>query len=137
LSTVAREPRGEAEALASVLYERYGARIQRFCRAQLRSREDAEDAVQTTFLKVFAALQAGVVPEYEAPWLYKIAHNVCLSRRLAAVRRGRVERPEDLQALQDELPARIDGSGGEELIGLEAALAEMPENQRRAILLRE
>jgi RNA polymerase sigma factor (sigma-70 family) len=102
----------------------------------LRSREDAEDAVQNTFLGVYEALQRGIVPEFEAAWLYKIAHNVCLSRRLSASRRGRVESPADLQELEERLPGRAT-DGYEELFGLDDALAAMPENLRRAILLRE
>jgi RNA polymerase sigma factor (sigma-70 family) len=102
----------------------------------LRSREDAEDAVQNTFLGVYGALQRGIVPEFEAAWLYKIAHNVCLSRRLGASRRGRVESPADLQELEERLPGR-ETDGYEELFGLDDALAAMPENLRRAILLRE
>jgi RNA polymerase sigma-70 factor (ECF subfamily) len=76
------------------------------------------------------------VPEFESAWLYKIAHNVCLSRRLGALRRGRVEAPADLQELEERLPGRASGDH-EELFGLDDALASMPENLRRAILLRE
>jgi RNA polymerase sigma factor (sigma-70 family) len=91
--------------------------------------------VQTTFLRAFSALQRGVEPEYESAWLYKIAHNVCLSRRLAAARRSRVEAPRDLQEIQDSLPAPQ--RGGDELIRLDDALAGMPERLRTALLLRE
>src|SRR5213075_3173837 len=49
--------------------------------------------------------------------------------------RGRVESPNDFEVLQEIVPSR--GSRADELIGLEEALEGMPENQRRAILLRE
>src|SRR5213075_52867 len=49
--------------------------------------------------------------------------------------RGRVESPNDFEVLQEIVPSR--GSRADELIGLEDALEAMPENQRRAILLRE
>ena len=81
---------GRAEEETARLYSEYHARIYRHCLLRLRSREDAEDAVQNTFLRVYTALERGVVPEFEGPWLYKIAHNVCLSRRLGATRRARV-----------------------------------------------
>ena len=64
---------------AEVLFTRYRDQIYRFCYARLRSREEAEDATQNVFMRVHMALKRGVVPEYEAAWLYKIAHNVCLS----------------------------------------------------------
>jgi RNA polymerase sigma factor (sigma-70 family) len=122
-------------ARASDLYERYAQRIFGYCLHRLGSREEAEDAVQTTFLNAFRGLSRGVVPESEAAWLFKIAENVCLSRHRASFRRRRVEAPADLRAVEETVaaPARPD----EELIPLEDALADMPEAQRRALLLRE
>ena len=117
------------------LFERYRSRILTYCWHELGSREEAEDAVQTTFLQAFRALRRGVEPEAEAAWLFSIAKNVCRARRRAAWRRARVETPADLQALQFEAPAVT--SKSDELIQIGDALAEMPENQRRAILLRE
>src|SRR5436305_7598157 len=120
---------------AADLYERYSGQIYGFCLHQLRSREEAEDAVQTTFMNAFRGLQRGIVPELESAWLFKIAHNVCLSRRRSAWRRGRIEAPNNLEVLQEVVPARE--RIGDELMRLQDVLEEMPENQRRAILLRE
>jgi RNA polymerase sigma factor (sigma-70 family) len=125
----------EADA-ARALYERHAGQLYGFCLHRLGSREEAEDAVQTTFLNAFRGLRRGVVPEAEAAWLFKIAENVCLTRRRSAWRRGRVESPSDMQVLQDVTPAR-QTDGGDELIPLSDALAAMPDSQRRAILLRE
>jgi RNA polymerase sigma factor (sigma-70 family) len=120
---------------ATDLYERYAPRIFGYCLHRLGSREEAEDAVQTTFLNAFRSLSRGVVPESESAWLFKIAENVCLSRHRASFRRRRVEAPADLRAVEETVaaPARSD----DELIPLEGALADMPETQRRALLLRE
>jgi RNA polymerase sigma factor (sigma-70 family) len=126
---------GWAEEETARLYSAYHAKIYRHCLRQLRSREDAEDAVQNTFLRVHTALQRGVVPEFEGPWLYKIAHNVCLSRRLGATRRARVEAPTDLGPLEERMAGREPPR--DELFGLDDALAAMPPRLRRAILLRE
>lgn len=120
---------------AGDLYERYSAQILGYCLHQLGSREEAEDAVQTTFMNAFRGLQRGIVPELESAWLFKIAHNVCLSRRRSSWRRGRVEAPNNLEVLQEVIPGREQVS--DELIRLQDVLEEMPENQRRAILLRE
>ena len=118
------------------LYERYAPQIFGFCVNQLGSRDEAEDAVQTTFLNAHRALQRGVTPDAELPWLFKIAHNVCLTRRRSARRRVRVETPSDLGAVQDVLPAPTRDSA-DELLRLTDALGDMPPSQRRAILLRE
>jgi RNA polymerase sigma factor (sigma-70 family) len=124
------------EAVATrELYERYARQIYAFCLNRLRSREEAEDATQSTFLNAFRGLKRGIEPEHDAAWLYKIAENVCLTRGRSRLRRARVESPGDLDAIQDVLPSpprEMDA-----LIGLPEALEGMPEHQRRALLLRE
>src|SRR5213592_2902170 len=120
---------------AGALYEQYSRRIFGYCLRRLPSREEAEDAVQHTFMNAFGGLRKGVVPRSEAAWLFKIAENVCRERRRSAWRRGRVESAEDPDALQ-QLAAAPE-SPHDELDGLADALAELPPNQRRAILLRE
>jgi RNA polymerase sigma factor (sigma-70 family) len=122
-------------AAAGDLYERYSGQIYGYCLHQLGSREEAEDAVQTTFMNAFRGLSRGIVPELESAWLFKIAHNVCLSRRRSSWRRGRVEAPNNFEVLQEIVPGREQVA--DELIRLQDVLEEMPENQRRAILLRE
>ena len=120
---------------AGALYERYSSQIFGYCLHQLGSREEAEDAVQTTFMNAFRGLQRGIVPELESAWLFKIAHNVCLSRRRSSWRRGKVEAPNNFEVLQEVVPGREHVA--DELIRLQDVLEDMPENQRRAILLRE
>jgi RNA polymerase sigma factor (sigma-70 family) len=121
--------------LTRALYERYSAQIFRFCLHQLGSREEAEDAVQSTFLNAFRGIKRGIAPEQESAWLFKIAHNVCLSRRRASWRRGRIESAADFELVEELTPApsRL----ADELVGLQDVLEQMPEGQRRAILLRE
>ena len=118
------------------LYRQYGKQIYAYCLHQLRSREEAEDAVQTTFLNAFRGLQRGTTTRFEQAWLYKIARNVCIARGSSSGRRLRLETPNDFEILQETVP---DGAHTDvvELMGLEEALERMPENQRRAILLRE
>jgi RNA polymerase sigma-70 factor, ECF subfamily len=118
------------------LYERHSSRIFGFCLSRLGSREEAEDAVQTTFLNVQRGLGRGVVPEYELAWLFKIAQNVCHNRHQSARRRGRVEAAHDLDALQDVI-ASPDRSPAVSLAELTQALGAIPTRQRRALLLRE
>jgi len=121
---------------AAHLYERYGNQIYRYCLGRLRDREDAADAAQNTFLRVHLALEKGVVPRYEASWLYKIAHNVCLSWIESSGRRALVETPRDLDSL-DEAVLAGPASEHEAVEDLAEALAALPHNLRQAILLRE
>jgi RNA polymerase sigma factor (sigma-70 family) len=124
----------EADATRA-LYEQYANQVFRYCLHQLGSREEAEDAVQSTFLNAFRGIKRGVVPDLEAAWLFKIAHNVCLSRRRSAWRRGRIESPADFEVIEELAPAP--SRRADELIGLQDVLERLPETQRRAILLRE
>ena len=122
-------------AQAGLLYERYSSRILGYCRRRLPSHEEAEDAVQHTFLNAYRSLRTGVVPHAEAAWLYKIAENVCHERRRSAWRRSRVEIVSDDGELREAVAAPV--RQHDELAGLADALAELTPNQRRAILLRE
>lgn len=117
------------------LYERHGARVQAYCRRRLHSQEEAEDALQTTFLYACRGLQRGVVPENEVAWLLKIAHNVCLSTWDSDRRRRRLElvqAPDLLEELTPAVPTEP-----ESVIALETALGDLTDLQRKAILLRE
>ncbi|MFL5946669.1 MAG: sigma-70 family RNA polymerase sigma factor [Gaiellaceae bacterium] len=131
------QPRAETpEAYAEDLYKRYHGAVFRLCQSQLRRREDADDAVQTTFIYALLSLRRGVVPQLELPWLITIAKNACSTRRRSGMRRGEYETTHDLDSLQDRLaaPERADVASGEDF---RDALSDVPENQRKALLLRE
>jgi RNA polymerase sigma-70 factor (ECF subfamily) len=121
-------------ARSGLLYERYSRQLQGFCRARLGSREEAEDAVQQTFLNAHRSLRSGTVPRAEAAWMFAIAANVCRERHRSAWRRSRVEVVSD-DGLVGERAAPEHSH--EELTGMADALAELTPNQRRAILMRE
>ncbi|HXR12208.1 MAG TPA: sigma-70 family RNA polymerase sigma factor, partial [Gaiellaceae bacterium] len=128
---------GSVADVTHELYRQYGRQIYAYCLHHLRSREEAEDAVQTTFLNAFRGLQRGTVARSEQAWLYKIAQNVCFARRASSGRRLRLEAPNDFEILQETVPSQSSTGSSLELMGLDEALEKMPENQRRAILLRE
>ena len=131
-----RSDAGSPEGYAEILYQRHHRAIFAFCLNRLRRREDADDAVQLTFIYALQSLRRGIVPELELPWLFTIARNVCSTRRRNGRRRGEFESPQDLDAIQERLavPERRDVARAEDFT---AALREIPENQRKAILLRE
>jgi len=132
-------PATQSEPLAADatrhLFETHRQRIFGFCLSQLGNHHDAEDAVQTTFLYAFGCLERGVVPEAELAWLFKIALNVCRTRRRSLGRRRRVEAPTDFDSCEYAFAAPE--RGDDQLLGLSGALAAMPVNQRNALLLRE
>ena len=103
----------------------------RFCLYRLGVPEDAEDAVQVTFLHAFRALDDGTVPRSESAWLRKIAENVCTTRHRSTFRRRRFE----MTVPVDETLAAPEHD--DVVLDFENALRELPPRQRRALLLRE
>lgn len=121
--------------LAEDLFTEHSRLIYAYCLRRLDSPEEAEDALQATYLNACRSLMRGFEPNEGQAWLLKVAHNVCVSRLRSKSRRRLLERPQDFQEVQNQLAAPE--IADEELFGLEDALAGMPEQQRRAILLRE
>jgi RNA polymerase sigma-70 factor (ECF subfamily) len=139
---IGAEARADAATTAAErtreLYESHGQRVFTFCQSRLGNREEAQDATQTTFIYAMRSLERGVVLEFELAWLLKIAFNVCRSTRrsshwqMATASQGLVE--------VDDLPDVSPSDGLERNARLEAlreGLRSLPENQQRAILLRE
>jgi RNA polymerase sigma factor (sigma-70 family) len=133
LGTVAAQTTVTGEAQ---LFERHSDLVYRYCLRMLGSREDAEDATQTTFVQALRALRRGVTPNYEQAWLLTIARNECKSRYRAGSRRRARELAHDPQTLAEFAAAAPNGGDGR-LIGVQSALTRLPETQRRALLLRE
>ena len=121
-----RRLRRPAGAQIDQLYRRYAEEVFRYSVAVLRSRADAEDVVQTVFVRALRALERGERVAKPHNWLIKIAHNEC--RRLLASRRVHAELPEELAAEPAER------GRAEELRG---ALDALPAQQRQALVLRE
>jgi RNA polymerase sigma factor (sigma-70 family) len=120
---------------AARLFEEHSGWIYGYCLRLLRSPEEAEDALQATYLNACRGLNDGVRPRVDSAWLLRIAQNVCLTRLRSSGRRARAERVQDVELLEETVAAPA--HRGDELIGLTDALASLPEQQRRAILLRE
>jgi RNA polymerase sigma-70 factor (ECF subfamily) len=119
-----------AAETAALLFERHSRRLFAFCLRRLGTPEEAEDAVQQTFMKAFAAVRGGFVPAAEKAWLYRIAENVCTDRLRSATFRLRHESsPDALAAVAAPATDRHAEIG--------AALASLGEHQRRALVLRE
>ena len=126
-----RAARGDAAAFAAV-YERHHQALYRYCRSILRHEEDAQDALQSTMTRAFAALQDEQRDFELRPWLFRIAHNEAIS----ILRRRRDDRPSSTTCPRaGELEDRV--AEREELRLLQLDLADLPERQRAALVLRE
>ena len=59
------------------LYARHRGRLYRYCRYRLASHEEAEDAVQETYVRAWANLASFGGDRHVCPWLRVIAGNIC------------------------------------------------------------
>ena len=132
----ASNPARDAAIAARVeqLYESHAALVRSVCRSLLRDRVEAEDAVQQTFLSAQRALLNGSSPREPGAWLATIARHESLARV-----RGRMREPlpmelEEHRAAPDAHAAAVERHDAG---ALRDALAELPVQQREAILLRE
>ena len=102
------------------------------CRLILRDPVEAEDAAQQTFLSAYRGLLSGQEPRQASAWLGTIARNECRARlRNRSTEPGRLVREPVGEELQHDVGRRA------EIHALCAALAELPPQQRDAIVLRE
>jgi RNA polymerase sigma factor (sigma-70 family) len=124
--------RGSERAFAS-LYERHHQAIYRYCRSILRNDHDAQEALQSTMMRAYAALGARDRELSLKPWLFRIAHNEAIS----ILRR---RRPEEAWSDERELSScSVEGSleVRERLSMLMGDLRTLPERQRAALVMHE
>ena len=123
------------ESAFVAIYDRHHRGLIAFCRHMLSSKEEAEDALQHTFLAAYKALTGtGRPPKTLKPWLYTIAHNRCVSM----LRARRAHEPADDRndgladpGLADVVQRRAD------LRDLLGDLHRLPEDQKAALVLFE
>ena len=102
-------------------------------RSILRHDQDAQDALQSTMTKAFAALQEEQRDFEVRPWLFRIAHNEAIS--LLRRRRPTAELEAAASLGTDGLAEQVEDR--RRLAELESDLADLPERQRAALVLRE
>ena len=111
---------------------RYRRQLLRYC-GRLLSEQRAEDAVQQTFVKAYAAMTDGDAELHLRPWLYRIAHNTALNvLREQGVGHEPLDERLDGVEQPDQALERRQG-----LRDTLAAVQALPARQRDAIVLRE
>ena len=102
---------GDAQAFAT-LYRRYLNRVYAFTATRVATREMAEDATQTTFLKALGSLHSCRDPELFAGWLFAIARNVVgeqyRARRHGSTPLEEASDPEDPDPTPEEHALRVE-----------------------------
>jgi RNA polymerase sigma-70 factor, ECF subfamily len=128
-AAAARAARGDRDAL-QYLYTRYSSNVYRYVRSLVRDEHEAEDITQGVFLKLMS-----VLPQYEeakAPfsgWILRVARNLAIDH----LRRRQPILAEEVFGAD----ASADEVGHQCSASLREALAGLPEEQRRVLLLRQ
>jgi RNA polymerase sigma-70 factor (ECF subfamily) len=139
-----RVKRGDRAAFAR-LVEKYRQPLFNFIFRTLRDEAETEDVAQNTFLQVWKSRARYQRTAKFSTWLFTIARNLCLNE-IRRRSRHPAESLEETHAEHDDQPQRQyedkkiflptdDALHGELARKIEEALAELPENQRTAILL--
>jgi RNA polymerase sigma-70 factor, ECF subfamily len=139
-----RVKRGDRAAFAE-LVEKYKQPVLNFVFRSLHDEAESEDVAQNVFLQVYKSRARYQRTAKFSTWLFTIARNLCLNE-LRRRSRHPAESIEEAHAEQQDQPRQQfeDKSQmappekllqGELVKKIEEALAELPENQRTAILL--
>jgi len=120
------------EAAFEVVYDRYHRQLLSFCRHMLGRAEEADDAVQQTFISAYGDLKRSDKPIALRAWLFTIARNRCLS-----ILRARRETAtlEDVAPETGGLAAEVQQR--EDLRSMLGDISRLPEDQRAALVLSE
>lgn len=131
--------------------EHFHAKVFQHAWIMCRNREDAEEVAQEALLRVFQNFEQLREPERVRPWVFQIARNECLMKR-----RKSIYAPTTELSLEELMPARSNENGQtkiqladwsrlpedqalqSQMNGLLGrAIAELPENYRSVLLLRD
>ncbi|MCB9030315.1 MAG: sigma-70 family RNA polymerase sigma factor [Deltaproteobacteria bacterium] len=143
---VARATNGDRDAFR-ILVEKYQSRIYSMVYGIVRSKEDAEDLVQESFVKAYFSLKKFRGDSSFYTWLYRIAYNMTIDfKRKMGRRDGVISDVEDDVALAIQSSGLEQGSSQNPLdvvqrkqtaAMINQALSTLSEEHRVAVTLRE
>jgi len=148
-ATLVAQARAGDELAFEALVDRHEAAIYQLAWRMLRNREDALDAVQETFLRVFRGLASFRGEASMRTWTYGIALNVCRNKLESAEWKARPRQdslqlvdPGDGEERERPLPDPAPGPeatayGSELRCALDAALGRLTGEHREIIVLRD
>lgn len=124
----------------SELVEATHREVYTLCLRILRDPDDAAEATQDTYLKVYRALAGFRGESMFETWLYRVATNAAISKH-----RSRKRKQEHETGAAEEVLSRTAGGASTEAAAgakldlqlLEGALGRLPEHYRSAVLLRD
>ena len=133
---------------AGLVIKRNNQRLYRAAWSVLKDRWEAEEAVQDGYLKAFAAIGSFAGKSSLSTWLTRIVLNEALGRRRSAQRRSRQLREQSVAIIEEyreklmagssrTLSPEADVARNQIAKLLEAAVADLPEEFRLVLMLRD
>ena len=119
-----------------ILHDRYRQRLFAYVRQMLSagSRQDAEDVLQDVFVRAYGALRNDNREMNVRAWLYRVAHNRCIDH----LRRPIPPAAEIFEVSRKPLHDPVEeAQRRDDLRRLVADVAQLPDQQRSALLMRE
>jgi hypothetical protein len=119
--------RDEAETAFAALVDRHGAMVMGVCRRLLSDSNDADDALQATFLVLVRRAHSIARRDLLANWLYRVAYQTArVARTRAAKRRAKERQVIDVLRTRSTQEAGC----GDLLVHLDVELIRLPEKLR-------
>ena len=139
------DPIAQQDRLIAAVVERDESRLRSFIRSRVLDAGDAEDVLQDVFYELIQAYRMMKPAEQVTAWLFRVARNRITDlfrRRKAASLSDGVSTDEGAPTIEDLLPspdAGPDALYARSLLleALDAALDELPEQQREVFLAHE
>ena len=132
--------------LFAEIYERYVHDIYRFAVRMTGDTAEAEDLTAETFVRAYRSWCQLVRPDRMRPWLFRIAHNLCVDRArqenrhlLISLSNGRATEEEPLLfSLASSASQPLDTAEQQEVVAfIQTALHRLPVQYRSVLVLGE
>lgn len=137
--------RGDIEIFEEIV-ARYEKKVYGLAFRMLRNHEDASDAAQEAFLKIYRSLASFKGSSKFSTWVYRITTNVCLDMLRQRKKRSAYSLDDPLQLDDGEVLREMAADCGdpderlykkELMAALSKAIGELPDEQRFVVVLRD
>nr|WP_221473051.1 sigma-70 family RNA polymerase sigma factor [Amycolatopsis umgeniensis] len=121
---------GDESAIAALVSGSH-PHVQRFARSLCASPEDAEDSAQEALIVLYRKIGTLRASGALASWMFRIVRNECLRRARRAFRGDDLVGAEAVVSAEDDVLQRLEAQR------VASAIAELPAEQRRVLIMRD
>lgn len=126
---IAGAQRGDVDSLTALVSGSH-PNVRRFARSLCATPQDAEDAAQEALIILYRKIGTLQASGALASWMFRIVRNECL-RRARLLTRAAAFRDTTVRSAEDEVLQRLEASE------IATAIAALPEDQRRVLIMRD